>query len=355
MKSHTNHPFVSIVIPTHRYEHLKNAIACAEAQTYRNLEILVLDNSYRTEIQAYCEAKPRIRYIRNSEILKEINSTIDENKLQNLISSELVDFAFNSMLRDAATRKNTAQHWIGGVLTRELMPRLNVFSGFKYAEGDYIKFLDDDDLIFPHCVSAMVNALNYVESNSDRRIGVVTSSRQHIDGENNVIDQFDFLALVGQKSATMIGGADITKFILTKCTNVIGELSSVLISRTFVPDNYSPCMHNMFKDDFVGLYDVPLFFEILSKSDMVYIPAPLSAFRKHSNQGSNYKHNPGYYLGLIEWYRLIKHYEKLNFLNKADLAQSFTNYLAILNKLDGISEPKLADIKAQVLLSLRNI
>ena len=70
VSSQLNQPLVSIVIPTYnRPEYLKEAIASAVNQTYRNIEIIVSDNCSPENPQAIVEsfADPRIRFWRQTQ------------------------------------------------------------------------------------------------------------------------------------------------------------------------------------------------------------------------------------------------------------------------------------------------
>lgn len=106
-----NTPLVSIVIPTYnRPDFLRRAIESCLAQTHRNFEIVITDNSVKDD-SARMLAKisdPRIRYFSN-----------------------------------------------GG----NIGPWASSNRGVALASGKYIKFLMDDDLLKPRCLELMVAAL----------------------------------------------------------------------------------------------------------------------------------------------------------------------------------------------------
>jgi glycosyltransferase involved in cell wall biosynthesis len=103
-------PLVSILIPAYTPQFFPQALASALAQSWSNCEIVVCDDSPGEEIRAMVEAQPdpRVRYERHVPAL---------------------GFAGN--------------------FTR----------CFVLARGEYIKFLNDDDLLAPNCVAKLVAGL----------------------------------------------------------------------------------------------------------------------------------------------------------------------------------------------------
>ncbi len=112
-------PLVSVVIPTYnRPEYLRDAIASALRQSYRNLEILVRDNASTEETRKVVQSfsDPRIRYHRHAE---------------------------------------------------NVGPTENVIGACREARGDYVAHLHDDDLWEPDFLEKLVPPL---EQNSDAAI-----------------------------------------------------------------------------------------------------------------------------------------------------------------------------------------
>lgn len=111
--SHTSHPMISVVIPTHnRRERLARAIASVYAQTWPNIEIVVVDDASSDDTPAY---------------------------LQNLALSDP---------RVKVVRNELAQ---GGGGARNC--------GIAEATGDYIAFLDDDDVWVPEKLDVQLSML----------------------------------------------------------------------------------------------------------------------------------------------------------------------------------------------------
>jgi glycosyltransferase involved in cell wall biosynthesis len=125
-------PLVSILIPTHRANLLKHSLASAVSQTYSNTEIIISDNSESDDIWQMCQSYPNVRYYRNPRPTK-------------------TDF------------------W------------MNVENPLQYAKGTFIKYLFDDDLLFPNCIDTMIGQLNRLDSKVAERVALVLSSRHVFD------------------------------------------------------------------------------------------------------------------------------------------------------------------------------
>ena len=125
----TDDPLVSVVITAYNPRYFTSALESALAQTYRHLEIVIGDDRPSGEIERLVSryADERIRHHRNPENLGE---------------------------------------------------KRNLIECFARARGEYIKFLNDDDLLHPECVERMVRCLDRCPD-----VTLVTSHRQCIDAE----------------------------------------------------------------------------------------------------------------------------------------------------------------------------
>lgn len=110
-------PLVSIIIPTYKSDRtLKRAIDSCLNQTYKNIEIIVVDDN-----------DPKSNYRKNTEnIMKEY----EKNKKVKYIKHE--------KNKNGAAARNT---------------------GFKISKGEYISFLDDDDIFMETKIEKQVNFL----------------------------------------------------------------------------------------------------------------------------------------------------------------------------------------------------
>lgn len=167
-----SNPLVSVCIPVYNSEHtIRQAIECALAQTYQNIEIIIVDN----------------------------NST---DRTWDIVQS----------FSDARMRKYRNETNIG------MVPNWN--KCIDYASGKYIQFLHGDDVIESNCIEIKTRI-----AESDENISLVFSA-SHIINENNEI-----LLLRRQfKTDCIIDGKKLAKkSFLSK--NLYGEPTNVLFRR----------------------------------------------------------------------------------------------------------------------------
>ena len=270
-------PLVSIIIPTYRLDFCRQAVHCVLAQTYQNTEIVLSDNSDSCDIQDYVSQFKKIKYVRNAD---------------------------KSPLTTAPS---------------------NISNGLRFSRGDYIKFLFDDDLIFPHTIAAMVQELAQTDYN---KIGIVTSHRQVINDWDRVLSS---RRLFNIQSSGVLSGARVCEHILTNVSNIIGEFSTMMFNRIYLPTDDPMQIYNFGNETYhQGLIDVPIYINILRKTNLLILPYELSAFRKHEKSGSNMEFNPQFHYAVTDWLRLINTSYKLGILPKDKLKMALTNY----NKLE---------------------
>ena len=132
---------VSVIIPTYkRSDTLSRAIKSVARQTYKNIEILVVDDN-----------EP------GDEYSKSVAELISSLNLENL---HLV----------------TQERHINGAAARN--------AGIRHARGEYIAFLDDDDLWMPNKIELQVEALSKLDDSyggvSTRKIYYLNGRQSHI-------------------------------------------------------------------------------------------------------------------------------------------------------------------------------
>ena len=239
-------PLVSILIPTYnRPEYFKIAFESAIHQTYRNIEVIVCDNSTNEETAHIMEPyldNPRVTYLRN---------------------------------RDAKTKEENFQ----------------VFK--EIVKGEYINWLMDDDVLDPNKIAIMMQL--YLEHDE---VSLITSCRQWIDAEGSAIES-RILKLDCERT-TSFNGREIGKKMLLTMANFIGEPTTVLIRRSLLEHHYWNADCRGYK----VISDVVMWLELLSKGKMVYIAEPLSSFRSH--QGQEQAGINVVLLSRIEWFEITK-------------------------------------------------
>jgi glycosyltransferase involved in cell wall biosynthesis len=111
-------PLVSVIIPTYnRFNYLLNAVASVKAQTYSNVEIIVVND---------CSTQPEY-YNNDSPILKDCN---------------IIHLAKNT--------KSIFGYACAGYVRNK---------GFEFADGKYIAILDDDDSWMPNKLEIQINEM----------------------------------------------------------------------------------------------------------------------------------------------------------------------------------------------------
>ncbi len=225
-----NKPLVSILIPAYKETYFEEALQSAVEQTYTNLEIVVCDDSGGTLIERICSRYAAeddcIRYIRN--------------------------------------REN-----IGG--------RRNYLKCFDNANGSYIKFLNDDDRLYPACVEKMVNVLN-----EHPEATLVTSHRRIIDAKGRRYGDEAFNKPPVEEDS-VIDGTSMIHVLMRGEINFIGEPSSVMFRKSDLKDNI-PHVMSYADREAPANGDVYMWVYLLGKGYGVYLTETLSAFRRHDEQ-----------------------------------------------------------------------
>lgn len=221
-------PLVSIIIPTYnRAYYFKIALESAIAQSYKNIEIIVMDDSTNFdtyhEIQPYLHQYPFIRYFRNEKT-------------------------------------------IGGAL--------NFIKGFQYCTGEYINFLMDDDVFHPTKIQTM---LNVFLSDTANEITLVTSYRSFIDENGNTLpdsiyNKKRFLE-ISKVDGIQVGDSIISEF------NWVGEPTTPLFRKRDLIAPFGVFSNRLYRSG----VDIAAWLNLLKKGNLVYIPDPLSQLRLHSN------------------------------------------------------------------------
>lgn len=225
-------PLVSIVMPTYKTEHLYDALGSALNQTYRNLEILVCDDCPTDEIERICadlsQDDPRVRYVRNPDAGKDIG-------------------------------------------------RLNHVLCLKEARGEFIKFLNDDDLLELECVERMLDSFR-----SYPDVTLVTSKRQRIDQYGEPLADIAATQAPVADDA-MIEGLSLGTALMQSQINFVGEPSTVMFRRADMLE-ITPDFMSVDEQPIAWASDVAIFLNLALRGNTVYLVQPLSSFRIHGEQ-----------------------------------------------------------------------
>lgn len=224
-------PLVSIIIPAYRSDFFLPCLESALDQSYRNLEILVLDDSPSSEIEnivgQYARHDQRIVYRRNSPPLGEPD---------------------------------------------------NLTLGIRLAHGEFIKPLYDDDVLTKYAVERLLAAYSSVP---DARLAV--GRRLLIDAEG----QPAALAARGAplaRSNCRVRGISVIEKILSSGTNLLGEPPCMMFRRIDALAINEPNVMSLFGRVCMGIGDVCLALHFLSRGDLAYTVEPVAKIRQHPGQ-----------------------------------------------------------------------
>ena len=229
-----SNPLVSICIPTYNGESfIGEAMESAINQTYRPLEIVVSDDS----------------------------------------SSDTTLNIVKSFIPKTDIPIRILHHNPSGI-------GANWNNCIKKSNGDYIKFLFQDDLLKPDCIHSMVKL-----AIEDKDIGIVFSKRELIvDGDlkdyAKWIDQFNDLQTGWTKIEKIQHGRDLLSdiYFLSHPRNKVGEPTAVLLSKAvFNKIGY-------FNIELKQALDYEFWYRTFKFFKVGYIDCELVAFRLHDEQ-----------------------------------------------------------------------
>lgn len=226
-------PLISILIPAYKADFFEDALDSACAQDYPNIEIIVCDDNSSDDIKnitlARSKQDARIKYFRNSP---------------------------------------------------SKGPLFNYVTCLEYSNGEYIQFLNDDDVLSKNAVSQSIKPLLF-----DKCVTLVSLKRIHIDAKGNVIPK----GKIPNTLMTIDGvveGAGAIRYLLSLGKNFIGEPSSCMFRRRDIAF-IRPHLMSFGGAVIRGLGDFAIWSNLLSQGDMAYVSGAYCNIRVHDNQWQN--------------------------------------------------------------------
>lgn len=248
-------PLVSILIPAYNPRYFPAALQSALEQDYPALEIVISDDCPTSEIAewAYTVAAGdrRVRYVRNDP---------------------------------------------------PQGPRQNYIYCLNLARGEYIKFLNDDDLLAPGCVTRMAGCLR-----ENPGVTLVTSHRQCIDADGQPLPDLGPTRRIVDRDC-WIDGVSLAHAVIATGMNVVGEPTTAMFRRDDV-QRTQPDFLCFAGIPWPGIGDVGAWMSLLSQGDAIYLVQSWSSFRQHSEQ---WQRQPGVGTnGENSWAKLRHHGARL--------------------------------------------
>ncbi|MBK5214571.1 MAG: glycosyltransferase [Flavobacteriaceae bacterium] len=205
----------------------------------------------------------------------------------------------------------------------------------KHANGEFIKFLFQDDVLNPNCIKEMVSIFK-----QQPNLGLVGCKREFIvEGQptpeiKDWLEKFNNLQVQFEKDEeiTLI---DKTLFarndFIASPINKIGEPSTVMFKMELLNEV------GLFNENLKQILDYVFYYKILKKHPIAIINKPLVKFRIHDNQATNInRNNP---ITDYEIYNRILYKEFLPLLHpshKKKLVLKFSRTVRLKKKLKSV-------------------
>ncbi len=170
----------------------------------------------------------------------------------------------------------------------------NYKRGFLLSNGDFIKWLADDDILLPDALEKMSY---YLKEYPD--IKLVTSSRIAVDKNLKKLPLQPAATKKLYEKDTVGKGEELAKKTLLDLLNYIGEFSTVMFRKKDI--NFE--LFKLGNLEFIANSDWLTWLLLLKKGNFAYISEPLSLFRlTESNEQMNFKIE---YKGIKELYEFV--------------------------------------------------
>lgn len=148
----------------------------------------------------------------------------------------------------------------------------NVARCVRQSHGEYLKFLYDDDLLQPDCVSLLLELLD-----DHPEISLASSRRHMIDEQGNILPE-NWATGFPFSHDVIFSGPELIAFLGQFTVNFIGEPTCVMCRRADIAAFGDDLMVlNGSSIDWVG--DVALYFKLLRRGNLAMLIEPLSLFR----------------------------------------------------------------------------
>lgn len=222
----TSAPLVSVVIPAQKAQHLEEALNSLSMQSYRPLELIIADDDKTGGV---------------SEAIDAFRALVDFPIIHLESETELDEF--------------------------EALGRC-----IAVASGEYVKFLNDDDVLEPACIELLAAAMTAEE------IVLASTRRSRIDQEGAPLP--DTGATVSPFSDdVLIDGKELVSFLADHTINFIGELSAAMCRRQDLLGLIDE-MSVLNGAKMHGWGDLALYVKLLRSGNLALLAKPLMRYRE---------------------------------------------------------------------------
>ena len=220
-------PLVSIVIPAYNPHFFQTALASALTQSYERLEVIVCDDSRGNEISDIVDSLKalttvELRYVRNPQRLG----------------------------------------FVG-----------NLLNCLSQATGEYVKFLCDDDRLFPGCITMQAQAF---DANAD--VNLVLAQRFLWDADSIQLPSRLENTPVAPKNSLFLG-TDMLAIFENFPSNFLGSFTSAMFRRADL-EELLPALTGS-AQGFVAMLDLALYTCLLRRGNLIVLNQVLSVERLH--------------------------------------------------------------------------
>ncbi|MCX7097479.1 MAG: glycosyltransferase [Methylococcales bacterium] len=282
-----NPPLVSICIPTYNgSQHLEVCLDSVLSQSYTNFEIIIVDDQS---------------------------------------SDDTCDILNRYAVRDRRIHLSSNPQNLG------LVGNWN--RCLELAQGEWIKFVFQDDWITSNCIERMVSA-----SVGSQSMLVVCQRKLEFEGVSDLVSR-SFLNYTGKYSPSVVfqdkrqftADEFCDQVLQYQTMNFLGEPTAMLFHRDAI------LRFGKFNPDLIQLCDLEYWFKIGINTGIIYVPETLACFRVHGNSAtSSNDDNRAYAKDVIDPLRLRCEYafgSHFQPLRQAALAKGCNLKLVFLEKL----------------------
>lgn len=230
----SDHPLVSVIIPAYKARFLAQTLDSVRCQSWPALELIICDDSQNNAIR---------------EIAQE--------------------FAKSAGFPVVYSRNETRLGEMGGTS-----------KGIRLAQGEYIKFLHDDDLLASNCIELLVSALQRTPG------AAMSTSRRRRIGELGRYLPDTFATVFPFTVSVVVDGPQLVSFLADRSVNFVGEPSCVLCRRGDVLE-FADELMMLDNRQITWVGDLAMYVKLLRRGHLVMLIEPLTNFRVSTDQFSN--------------------------------------------------------------------